>query len=653
MRRALAIVRRPAVWLGVLLFIAWIWRLKDDVPPRPQFVIETGAAEEWEEMARRPTGTWPTVLDIADDGSQVTIGIHEGDFRFVRTRLALWDTSTGTNQSPPHWFNEEWSRRLSGHSWRDHGMMELLTQPAGRELLRDEEAWTALRQRMKSYRARAIEDLSMTIRRDLRDAPPRDPSGKEPDPFPNSHRFSPDGQLIAYMARNGYPVYVVGESLGDGTAFEDVRTGKRVAFLPRVEHLTAIAPGGRTAVYRNFGASHEGEQPRLHLWDLETSSLRAELWLASDHAGVHYSPDGRYLFARYESSGGTYVRHLKWWDTTTGKEVSDVANVVDVALVDDGRIVVTHPTRLVKQGGLREAYRLQFWDSATGASLGDWDLGERSDGGGMINYLVAPRSSRFLAGRYEPDYGVGRSPGGRVTDGVARQFGGDRRRERHEIILWDLGERRELTRLPGQSVAFSPNGNWLATIDDRGTLRGWELPTKRPWDRILGVAAIATLCSGAVLFVVGRWLRRSCGRGIVRKLRNWTVWLCSSPARRWWTAGIAGSMVVLFGGLMWYSVAAGRAHREMETVYEQIGRDTTEADVTAMVGKPPVEGPLGPIPGWVSGGGETGIPVTVRKWRRYGTEMDVHFGEDGFAKASYISDPPVGWDEWVLNWIGW
>jgi WD40 repeat protein len=65
-------------------------------------------------------------------------------------------------------------------------------------------------------------------------------------------------------------------------------------------------------------------------------------------------------------------------------------------------------------------------------------------------------------------------------------------------------DRREIASVPGHSAVFSPNGRWLATIDGDGIVRVWELPLRRPWQRIFGYAAIATLAC-ALAFLLVRW----------------------------------------------------------------------------------------------------------------------------------------------------
>jgi hypothetical protein len=569
---------------------------------------------------------------VSDNGAQVTIGIHLGNVQYTDTRLELWDARTGANQTPPLWRSEKWSSIFAGSGIGYQSRLKLLTHAGGRELLRDEAAWAALRKRFDTRSEGKEED------RKLSQILPRDGS------------FSPDGRYFAYEVQIRLPILGCEVMIGEGTRIEDVRTGKFVAFLPR-----STPPDRRTAVARQISKEREGGLPWPWPADVKSSSRPDERVFFEDDGIADFGADGRFAFAHYTIWGQSSTHYLKWWDTTTSKPVGLVVNAPDHALIDNDRALVTHPWHDIKNGGIREPYRLHFWDTATGASLGEWDLGARSDKGGLINDLVGSESGRYLAGEYSPDTGVGRSPAVRIGDRLARAVGDEPPDWRRQILLWDVIERCELARLPGRSAAFSRDGSWLATIDDRGILRVWEVPPRRPWGHILGYAAVASLGCLALLLVIARMGRRVWGTGAGRRLRRGVARLWGGRVRRWWTAGFVGLFVLVLGGVVWYSMAVTAAREQMEAAYEQIGGDVTEADVTALVGQPPDDGPV--EPGWpaggMRGGGQGGIPVTAKKWTRLGTEMVVHFGEDGTAKASFISDPPRGLLERAVDWLGW
>jgi hypothetical protein len=395
--RIAAIIRKPAFWLALLLLVAWGWSFRREASPAPRFVVHTGGVYSPASWSFSPS-SWAYLEDLSDDGQQFIVGIYHGRaFRGCSRRLQLWHAPTGTNQTPPLWDDEDWRNLLSAPRWNDNGMMDLLLCQKGKEFLHDAATWAALRQRLTIARAQALDDLRKTVRA-VEDS-------EAPSLFPRRCYFSPDGRRFAYVARNGWPLYVVSDSLGDGTAIEDMRTGKRVAFLAGVTSRIHIARDNQTAVSVNDEAAGKGEQPRLFLWDLATSTRRAKLMLpeVSNPFRVKYSADGRYVFAHYltwsDLSSG-----FRWWDVTTGQQVGEVVNPGDSTFTDGGRTLVTHPSA-TKGNAASESYLLCFWDVATGASLGDWDLGGPAERTGMIHALAGSEGGRYLAAKFDPDYG--------------------------------------------------------------------------------------------------------------------------------------------------------------------------------------------------------------------------------------------------------
>src|SRR5260370_14409548 len=351
-----AMVRKPAIWLIPILFLGWTWFFRGNVSPLPHYVIGTGAAYV-EVPGIRPQDTFATVCNVSDDGGRVTIGIHSGDFRWKSTRLEQWGTRTGAKLTPNLWSDSEWQQLLSRPSWHDSGLMTLLADSSGREFLTDESAWAALRERLALLRKKAFDDVSKTIR-------PVD-DGEKSDLFPHSIYFGPDGELLAYVSHNGWPVHLVSESLGDGITIEKTQTGQRVAVIPGVTSGIFIAPGGQTAVIGNS------------LWDLKTTARRAELAVPDSQCRFGYSSDGRYVVGECTILPKREHR-LQWWETSTGKQIGSVDSSWDKTLVDGGRVLVTHPPSSRRQAGLNESYKLCFWDVATGVQKGEWDLGTPS-----------------------------------------------------------------------------------------------------------------------------------------------------------------------------------------------------------------------------------------------------------------------------------
>jgi hypothetical protein len=629
-RRTFAILRKPAAWLP-LLFLAWAWFLRSEVVPRPDFSIRTEAVHREEPLAHHPSGTWCSLRSVSDDGSQVTVAIYQGDGRCPACRLDVFDTRTGARRTPALWQDAEWVRLLSAPVWRNAGLMDCLAQPSGKEFLTDQARWAALRRRLTAGRARALDDLRKTTR-PVEDA-------EATSLFPEVCSFSPDGRRFAYVVRHGWPLYLVSEDLGDGTAVEDVRTGKRLAFLPGVTDLLRIAPGGRTAVCVNDRAGRPGEQPRLLLWDLVTSARRG-LLLPEVNMPVRleYSADGRYVFALYGRVAG-HSLDLRWWDAATGRQVGEVVNAGDTAVLDGGRLLVTHPLR-VRRNAACEGYVLGFWDVATGAPLGEWDLGAPADGGGMINSLAWSESDRYLAAEYNPDYGRRRGAARAATDRLATALTGGPPPEPERVLVLDVVRRRELARLPGRSAAFSRDGRWLATLDGAGGVRVWAVPLRPAWARILGYAGAEALVCWVALVLLGR-LGRHAGRLLGRLRGGWR--------RRRWLAGVLACVALAAGAAVWDAVARSRSRAALLAAYEEVQEGMTEGRLTTLFGGPPDEGPVAEMDGRTMGW-QMGHPTAVRKWSRHGTEVQVLLGNDGTVRGAYISNP-LGLSERVANWL--
>jgi hypothetical protein len=633
-------VCKPVVWFP-LLFLGWIWFLWSEVRPQAQFELQTGAAQD-PDSSFFGSSTWANVQAVSDDGEQVTLGIHRGGRHWVKTHLEVWDVRTGDKPTPTLWEDAEWELLLSRPAWMNSGTADLLSHPAGREFLRDEAAWAGLRRRFTSARSRALEDLRKTLR------PMAD--SEAPHVFPDSITFAPDGKCLAYVARNGWPLYGgVAEELGDGMAVEDVGTGAPLAFLPRVTDEFHIAPGGRTAVSRHHPTGGEGEQPRLILWDLATSTRRAGLLLPDvNHPLFHvwYSADGRFVFASWWNMWEPYA-NLRWWDAATGRQIGEVANAGrNTPVIDSGRVLMTHPGPLEGTHKRHESYILCFWDVATGAPLGEWALAAPSDGSGLIWHLAEAETGQYVAAEYDPDYGGGPGSARRVADGLARAFGAAAP-DHQCILLLDVTQRREIARLPGRSAVLSPNGRWLATLDKAGVVRVWAVPIQRPWARIMVYSAVAALACGVGLVFVGRLGRRCWRSGLGRQL----VHLLTDRRRRRLVVGAGGCLALIVGAFWWYAAAAARAKAVMVEAYEKIREGMSEAQVTALVGTPPDEGPVEEMTVRRKGG-KSGHPTMLRRWRQYGTELDVWFDANGTVRGAYISDP-LGLTEEFMNWLGW
>lgn len=494
-RRLSSVVRgRRLLAAGAFLFLAYLFA--NNLSPRPRYVVQTEAKAEklFAGYNLSPPPLRAVLNHVSDDGRRVIVGVFDGNDSWLR----MWDPRTGVNLTPAHWREPGWRRLLDDRLY-GVGVDRLLENPAGREFLQDEKAWTTLRARRPSDPARD-------------DARPR--YSWEPGPLPfDCVAVSPDGRFIARQPPHKPPGPILVRALTGGPVVEEVETGRHVASFPvGVGHLQ-LAPGGRGAVsglhlsrgkypvlyiprallfFEDDPSGRPTDRPFLSLWDLEARMRRAELLLPHLPWHVEYSPDGRYVFA------STYSL-VRLWDAQTGRVTADVYTSKTPRFMAGGQLLVAPSD---------DWLTLHFWDTATGRALPDWDLEPPRNG--RIDGLTFA-GDRFVFAEVDPD---AVPPGGsgvkfldRAGEWISERLSNDRRWEdRHQQLVLDVVDRRTLGRVPGVTGTVSPNGQWLATLDADGVVRVWDLPLGRPWVR--GFAYAAAVFVGG--WVVGRlWRRRN------------------------------------------------------------------------------------------------------------------------------------------------
>ena len=357
--------------------------------------------------------------------------------------------------------------------------------------MRDEATWQVFLQRFLARRTLARQDREV------------------PDLLPRSLRFSPDGQLVAYYARNGLPLYddrPGGED--EGVVIEDVKTGKQRAALPGPWDINSIAFGQRTAFLEEDGGE---EKRQLAFWDLETGALRATRpvpWQSHPIVSSHESVDGRHVFVRTMRYMGP--SELYWWDMASGTQFGPIVDASANAVINN-RILVT---QMARSFGYDPTGLLCFWDLDTGQPLGEWETGLCQDGNGLIVGLESSASDRYLAVEHASGYDPLPSalrpdtvPWWRAWLPVGQQAQSSSDTQ-CQVILLDVIHRRELARLPGFSAKLSPQGRWLATLDHAGVVRVWELPLSQPWLTAMLYAAAVTFACWLVLCLLRRVRRQ-------------------------------------------------------------------------------------------------------------------------------------------------
>jgi WD40 repeat protein len=270
------------------------------------------------------------------------------------------------------------------------------------------------------------------------------------------------------------------------------RTGSPLATMEHngVVYAAAFSPDGT-----RLATASKDRTARL--WDTATGREQVRLEHGGPVNAVAFSPDGALLATASDD------QTARLWDPATGRDVARMEHgcwVNRVAFTPDGAWLAT----------VSYSYGARLWDTATGRELartqsGGWPAAFSQDGtrvamaAGDGNQLWEMATGRPLA-RMESGpmvFSLAFSP-----DGTWLATGSLDKTAR----LWDTATGRELARMEHgdgvQAVAFSPDGARLATGSKDRTARLWDTATGRELARMKpgrSVMAVAFSPDGARL----------------------------------------------------------------------------------------------------------------------------------------------------------
>jgi WD40 repeat protein len=276
--------------------------------------------------------------------------------------------------------------------------------------------------------------------------------------------FSPDGTLLASA-----PWY------GGGVTVWDVETGARVRRIAEADESVAWSPDGSTLATGSYGDTYG--YGAVILWEpldgtviqvFTPQSDRPASWITH----VTWSPDGAQVAANMFCGSETFI-----WDVETGQQLFQIdgANMhfsPDGAFIATGHRETDPGPRIIIRDRSNNDPLLTIFGTL------DMDMDWSPDGRLLASedgvWEVATGQELYpLSGHTGPVDSVAFSPDGSYLATAGR--------EDHLIIIWDAHTGERLWTFttghvwPLTSLAWSPDGSVLASGSDDGTIILWDI----------------------------------------------------------------------------------------------------------------------------------------------------------------------------------
>ena len=300
--------------------------------------------------------------------------------------------------------------------------------------------------------------------------------------------FSPDGRTI-----------IGGHSIGAGIHFWNVSTGEFIRTLNCSVGNIALSPDGHTLVTGSY------EPHSICVWNASTGVTHYTLPANEDEGRGHqindiaFSPDGRTIANGIQRNpdGDGLVR---LWDVSTGNTIHKLehpSSVLSVAFSPDGQMLASSSGSIIR-----------FWDVSTGTIVRtiprtSGSLAFSPDGQTLASVAGSIRLWDVSTGER---VGLIHGENVHITNAAFSPCGGTIANVQYYVAysrlhtimrVWDVSTGRHLRTLEGPTrqrtpwintttIAFSPDGGTLASVNNRGNVLLWDMdpcgPVRLPED---------------------------------------------------------------------------------------------------------------------------------------------------------------------------